>query len=57
MIMIDAECYNMNHKNRGKCIIFNHEEFDVGVDKRQGSSIDALRLQKSSGKLNFDEEI
>lgn len=54
---IDADCYNMNHKNRGKCIIFNHEEFDSGIAKREGSTADTIRLQKSFGRLGFDIEI
>ncbi|XP_029665790.1 caspase-1-like isoform X1 [Formica exsecta] len=56
-VPIDADRYNMNHKNRGKCIIFNHEEFDSGIDKREGSTTDAMRLQKSFGNLGFDIEI
>ncbi|KAH0945165.1 hypothetical protein HN011_004201 [Eciton burchellii] len=56
-VLKDAECYNMNHKNRGKCVIFNHEEFETGFDKREGSTTDALRLEKSFGKLGFDVEV
>ncbi|XP_072753824.1 caspase-1 isoform X2 [Anoplolepis gracilipes] len=56
-VPIDADCYNMNHKHRGKCIIFNHEEFDAGVDKREGSTTDVMRLKKSFGNLGFDIEI
>lgn len=56
-VPIDADRYNMNHKNRGKCIIFNHEEFDSCIDKREGSTTDAMRLQKSFGNLGFDIEI
>jgi len=56
-VLKDAECYNMNHKNRGKCVIFNHEEFETGFDRREGSTIDALRLEKSFGKLGFDVKI
>lgn len=53
----DAECYNMNHKNRGKCVIFNHEIFDVGFEKRKGSATDAERLQRSFSTLDFDVEV
>ncbi|XP_039308888.1 caspase-1 [Solenopsis invicta] len=54
----NANCYNMNHKNRGKCIIFNHEEFDfLELAKREGSTYDTLRLQKAFGNLDFDIEI
>jgi hypothetical protein len=54
----NANCYNMNHKNRGKCIIFNHEEFDfLELAKREGTTYDTLRLQKTFGNLDFDIEI
>ncbi|XP_020278895.1 caspase-1-like [Pseudomyrmex gracilis] len=53
-VLKDADCYNMNHKNRGKCVIFNHEHFDMGFDKREGSSTDAVKLEKSFGKLGFE---
>ncbi|CAL1675727.1 unnamed protein product [Lasius platythorax] len=56
-VPIDADRYNMNHKHRGKCIIFNHEEFDENVDKREGSTTDVKRLQKSFDRLGFDIEI
>jgi len=47
----------MDHENRGKCIIFNHEKFDISFDKREGSSLDASRLQVTFGKLGFDVEL
>ncbi|XP_014470981.1 PREDICTED: caspase-1-like [Dinoponera quadriceps] len=51
----DAACYNMNHKYRGKCVIFNHEEFEIaGFDKREGSTKDATKLQKTFSSLGFD---
>ncbi|XP_018307943.1 caspase-1 [Mycetomoellerius zeteki] len=54
----DAACYNMNHKNRGKCIIFNHEDFSISLlEKREGSAKDAARLQKTFGNLGFDVEL
>jgi len=53
----DADCYNMNHEKRGKCIIFNHENFEWIFDKRVGSSLDARRLEKSFGNLGFDVEV
>lgn len=53
----DADCYNMNHKNRGMCIIFNHEKFDLGYDEREGSSMDAKRLQATFRNLGFDVEV
>lgn len=56
-VLIDADRYNMDHKHRGKCIIFNHEEFDENVDKREGSTVDVKRLQESFGRLGFDIEV
>lgn len=54
----DAECYNMNHQYRGKCVIFNQEEFDMdNFDKREGSTADANRLSVSFGKLGFEIEV
>ncbi|XP_018045980.1 PREDICTED: caspase-1-like isoform X1 [Atta colombica] len=54
----DADCYNMNHKNRGKCIIFNHEDFSMSTQlKRVGTAKDAERLQKTFGNLGFDVEL
>ncbi|XP_077280274.1 caspase-1 isoform X2 [Temnothorax americanus] len=53
----DAESYNMNHKNRGMCIIFNHEKFDLSYDTREGSALDAQRLEKTFGDLGFDVEL
>lgn len=53
----DADCYYMNHKNRGMCIIFNHEKFDLGYDKREGTSLDAKRLKVTFGNLGFDVEV
>lgn len=53
----DADCYNMNHKNRGICLIFNHEKFDLGYDKREGTSLDAKRLVVTFGNLGFDVEV
>lgn len=50
----DAECYNMNHKNRGKCVIFNHENFDISFDKRDGTEKDAKRLEITFTRLGFD---
>ncbi|XP_015589999.1 caspase-1 isoform X2 [Cephus cinctus] len=56
-VMIDAECYNTNHKNRGKCLVFNHEMFDTGFEKREGSSVDAKRIQKTFTNLGFEVDV
>ncbi|XP_011863010.1 PREDICTED: caspase-like [Vollenhovia emeryi] len=52
----DADCYNMNHKNRGKCLIFNHERFNFS-SQRKGSLLDAKRLEVTFRNLGFDVEI
>lgn len=57
-VLKDADRYNMNHKNRGKCVIFNHEEFEMtGFDRREGSSTDAMKLEKTFGNLGFDVNV
>ncbi|XP_051154831.1 caspase-1-like isoform X2 [Leptopilina boulardi] len=53
----DAHCYNMNHKYRGKCVIFNHDIFDTGFEKREGSTNDAKRIQKTFQNLGFIIEL
>ncbi|KAK2586714.1 hypothetical protein KPH14_011749 [Odynerus spinipes] len=54
VISKDATRYNMNHKNRGKCVIFNHEKFDTDIDKREGTDVDAKRIHTVFSKLDFD---
>lgn len=44
--------YNMQHKKRGACLIFNHKHCD-GWNTRKGTSIDRKRLQKTFRSLNF----
>ncbi|XP_011310750.1 caspase-1 isoform X1 [Fopius arisanus] len=53
----DAEHYNMNHKNRGKCVVFNHEIFDTGFPPREGSALDAKKIDKTFSSLGFEVEI
>ncbi|XP_036140796.1 caspase-1 isoform X3 [Monomorium pharaonis] len=53
----DARYYNMNHKNRGYCIIFNHNKFNGKSDSREGSTIDVNRLVKTFGNLDFDVKV
>ncbi|KAJ9598226.1 hypothetical protein L9F63_011047 [Diploptera punctata] len=49
----DAIEYNMNHKRRGKAVIFNHEEFD-SRPFRDGSHHDVASLEKTYGNLGFE---
>lgn len=51
----DAWYYNMNHKYRGKAIIFNHEHFEIrDLKPRAGTANDCLNLEASLKKLGFD---
>lgn len=53
----EADFYNMDHPNRGKCVIFNHEHFDMGFDRREGSKVDAKRIEQTFERLGFSVEI
>lgn len=44
--------YNMHHKKRGTCLIFNHKHCD-GWNTRKGTSSDQKRLQKTFQSLKF----
>ncbi|XP_076240786.1 caspase-1 [Calliopsis andreniformis] len=53
----DDTCYKMDHKERGKCVIFNHDEFDPGVaHPRKGSKADVEAIHRTFKKLNFTVE-
>ena len=49
----DAEEYNMNHKRRGKAVIFNHDEFK-NKSPRPGSAIDVRVLTETYEALGFE---
>lgn len=45
----------MNHKYRGKAIIFNHQNFQVGdLKSRNGTELDCFKLEISLKRLGFD---
>lgn len=46
--------YNMNHKNRGLAVIFNHEQFDDDIKPRNGTQADRERLCETFRALDFD---
>lgn len=46
--------YNMNHKNRGLALIFNHERFDNDMKPRNGTQVDRERLSETFRALDFD---
>lgn len=52
-----AESYNMGHKYRGKCLVFNHEIFETGFSRREGSSVDAKRIKTTFTNLGFDVDV
>jgi len=51
--------YNMNHKNRGMALIFNHKDFDVRLEmpSREGTDVDCVNLWRVLKKLDFDVSI
>ncbi|KAL5276158.1 CASP7 family protein [Megaselia abdita] len=47
--------YNMNHKFRGKALIFNHEFFDLDfLKERKGTNVDRDSLMRTLKGLNFE---
>ncbi|KAF5303850.1 hypothetical protein FQR65_LT08107 [Abscondita terminalis] len=54
----NATHYNMNHKNRGLAIVFNHEHFNVGgLSRRSGTKVDCETLVSRLEKLGFDVRV
>ncbi|EFA01345.2 Caspase-like Protein [Tribolium castaneum] len=50
-----ATHYNMNHKNRGLALIFNHEVFDIhNLKPRTGTDQDRKNLEDVLRKLGFE---
>lgn len=52
--------YPMNHKNRGKAIIFTHTVFavpNVKLPSREGSEVDCKVLTESLERLGFDVDL
>lgn len=50
----------MNHKNRGKAIIFTHSVFavpHVKLPAREGSEVDCKALTESLERLGFDVDL
>ncbi|XP_017024563.1 caspase-1 [Drosophila kikkawai] len=53
-----ASEYNMNHKNRGLALIFNHEFFEIpSLKPRAGTNVDAQELKKTFKSLGFDATV
>ena len=51
-----AECYNMNHKERGCAVIFNNKKFDpsTGMGERSGTDVDATNLYMILSEMGFN---
>lgn len=52
----DSSAYYMKHKYRGKCLIFNHKDFDkhTNLNVRNGTDLDAEKLYHRFRNLDFD---
>ncbi|XP_034488717.1 caspase-like [Drosophila innubila] len=52
----NAAEYNMNHKNRGMAIIFNHKYFDAEMkqEPRRGTDVDSANLDRVLKQHHFD---
>lgn len=46
--------YNLNHKNRGVAVIFNHEYFNIErLKQRSGTNEDEANLKRTLKNLGF----
>ncbi|XP_017762123.1 PREDICTED: caspase-like [Eufriesea mexicana] len=50
----DATRYSMNHKKRGKCVIFNQVLFDWVGSERKGSNFDVKMISRTFRSLGFE---
>ncbi|XP_063217236.1 caspase-1-like isoform X2 [Bacillus rossius redtenbacheri] len=46
--------YNMDHKHRGKAVIFNHDQFEEANHERPGSKVDVQNLSAVYSSLGFE---
>ena len=53
MSMVKNEEYKMDHKRRGKAIIFNHEKFE-NLEERSGTAVDVTVLRETYEALGFE---
>nr|ALQ43546.1 caspase-1 [Rhipicephalus haemaphysaloides haemaphysaloides] len=53
---LEAEEYNMSHRRRGKCVIFNNRRFGrhTKLRERKGTDLDASNLQSIFHDLGFE---
>ena len=54
-----AECYNMDHEQRGTAIIFNNKKFEAstGMGERTGTDIDAEKLYMALTEMGFNTHV
>lgn len=60
-ISTSSDCYNMNHKRRGKALIINEENFSrelrqQGLSQRTGTKIDERKMRNRLEALGFQVE-
>ncbi|KAK3911328.1 Caspase-1 [Frankliniella fusca] len=55
----NAVYYNMNHKERGVALIFNHEHFEarLNLKSRSGTEHDCKNLERSLKALGFEPKV
>jgi hypothetical protein len=55
----DAEEYKMDHKKRGRAIIFNHEKYSnlLKLDARTGTDTDKIVLKQRLEELKFEVDV
>lgn len=53
----DAYEYNMNHRRRGRAVIFNHDDFKMDMVPRPGSTTDVKNLECVFSELGFQVSV
>lgn len=58
-VALDSDTYNMNHRYRGLCLIFNNKEFETHtqLNVRKGTDVDAASLYNIFRDLDFNVTI
>ncbi|KAJ8725528.1 hypothetical protein PYW08_003711 [Mythimna loreyi] len=51
------EFYDMNHKYRGKALIFSHNEYEIDIPERNGTVKDSNDLEKCLTNLAFNVDV
>lgn len=53
----DSDDYNMEHPNRGTCLVLNHATYDDQQPRRLGTYVDVKRIQQTFGSLGFNVDV